>query len=378
MQDSISTNTSLKDFATSLEIFDVCEEIGKINNLHIDQVGELDSEIRGILLGINQSDDFIDHVVKRLEIDRKLAEKITEEVNEKVFEVLKAKLRSKEIIESTLRNTPNKINPVNSFTPREPVSHTDLEKAGDFTIETENSFKQQASSYKPYSPGYSENLATNTTPVPSIENLNAVSIDQKPQIQESVQQETPRTYPTKPPTVPEQPIVKAEIKTVAEPIVEPKLNIVEPEPYKPSVAELNLNITEPQPNLATAKETVIPPSLESNDQKEPEQKVETPQVVQKKEWPKIIERPTIEKNIPAKIPPPSNMAVPSEQKQPETEVAQMQKQPATEIPQTQNQPITETSKSNVQTPPETPKAQVNPVQIKTRPYSIDPYREPVE
>lgn len=382
----------VKLILTSPNVTQTIKNIADKHGLLLDQMESLFDLTSYVILGLLPPEKFVTTLVKEAEISVEEAREITEDINREILaqvkesvekekvkqeeesNILKAKLRSKEIIESTLRNTPNKINPVNSFAPREPVSHADLEKAGDFTIETENSFKQQASSYKPYSPGYSENLATNTTPVPSIEKLNAVSIDQKPQIQESVQQETPRTYPTKPPTIPEQPIVKTEIK----PAAEPKVNTVEPEPYKPSVAELNLNVNEPQPNLATAKETVIPPSLESNDQKEPEQKVETPQVVQKKEWPKIIERPTIEKNIPAKIPPPSNMAVPSEQKQPETEVAQMQKQPATEIPQTQNQPITETSKSNVQTPPETPKAQVNPVQIKTRPYSIDPYREPVE
>ena len=384
----------VKLILTSPNVTQTIKNIADKHGLLLDQMESLFDLTSYVILGLLPPEKFVTTLVKEAEISVEEAREITEDINREILaqvkelvekekvkqeeesNILKAKLRSKEIIESTLRNTPNKINPVNSFAPREPVSHADLEKAGDFTIETENSFKQPTSSYKPYSPGYSTEPEPNIPPNPPTQ--NNIPISQAipvPQKIETVPQKVANPVNS---NVPEQPIVKAEIKPVAEPIVEPKLNIVEPELYKPSVAELNLNVTEPQPNLATTKETVIPLSLEPNDQKEPEQKVETPQVVQKKEWPKIIERPTIEKNIPEEMPPPSNTTVPYEQKQSETEVAQIQKQPATEIPQAQNQPITETSTSNVQTPPETPKAQVSPVQIKTRPYSIDPYREPVE
>lgn len=109
--------------ANDSRIFDICEIIGEQFGLHIDQVGELDSEIRGIFLGINKSEDFIGHIISRLEIDKDLAQKIANEVSAKIYIVLKEK------IQSSILNSTEEIKPT------KPPHITDLEKAGGFTIE---------------------------------------------------------------------------------------------------------------------------------------------------------------------------------------------------------------------------------------------------
>lgn len=95
MQNNLQIPQQIKDFASSAEIYNICEKIGETYNLHIDQVGDLDNEIRGILLGIHGSSDFTDHIVKNLEIDRGIAEKITADVNNEVFKILRTNLQAK-------------------------------------------------------------------------------------------------------------------------------------------------------------------------------------------------------------------------------------------------------------------------------------------
>ena len=90
-----------KEFVKSQQLSDSIQKIGKLFNLHIDQIGELGAEIRDILLGISKSSDFTKHVAERLEISRGDAEKIMEEVNKEVFQTLRMTLQSQvETVES--------------------------------------------------------------------------------------------------------------------------------------------------------------------------------------------------------------------------------------------------------------------------------------
>jgi hypothetical protein len=100
---------NIKKFANSPDIYISVEKIGGIFGLHIDQLGELDAEIRSIILGINESSDFIKHISERLEIDKDLAEKIAVEVNKEIFSVLKAQMQS-ENKNSSGYNTESNIN----------------------------------------------------------------------------------------------------------------------------------------------------------------------------------------------------------------------------------------------------------------------------
>jgi hypothetical protein len=83
-----------KKLAESPELYDQSEKIGEKFGLHIDQIGELDAEIRDILTGTVSSDDFIEHIQQRLEISGEKAAQITEEVNREVFQAVKRLLQS--------------------------------------------------------------------------------------------------------------------------------------------------------------------------------------------------------------------------------------------------------------------------------------------
>jgi len=107
----------IKDFSESADLFDICEKIGKDNNLMIDQIGNLDAQVRAVLRGFVHSKDFTKKIEVAVEIDTKLASKITEEINKQVFQLIKIKMQ-----ESTPPNT----------------SNSDLEKIGGFTIEEES------------------------------------------------------------------------------------------------------------------------------------------------------------------------------------------------------------------------------------------------
>ncbi len=131
MQDDQIQNLS-QEMANDPKLFGICEIIGSGFGLHIDQVGALDSEIRGIFLGINKSSDFIDHIKTRLEIDNDTAQKIATEVNSKIFVALKEKMQSASPVQPKPDTIPNETKPP---TETKPAHITDLEKAGGFTIE---------------------------------------------------------------------------------------------------------------------------------------------------------------------------------------------------------------------------------------------------
>lgn len=86
-------NNTLENFIGSREMYDQIEIIGQKYNLHIDQVGELGSEVVLILQGESKGDDFVDHVAERLEIDKVMAEKIVMDVNENIILPIKRKIR---------------------------------------------------------------------------------------------------------------------------------------------------------------------------------------------------------------------------------------------------------------------------------------------
>ncbi len=111
------TPPEFKKLADSAELYDRSEAIGAKFGLLIDQVGELDAEIRDILNGVSESSDFIKHIMARLEINRDLAEKIVEEVNKAVFQTLKDQMQAQAAIEDTKTSISN------------------IEKVGGFSIE---------------------------------------------------------------------------------------------------------------------------------------------------------------------------------------------------------------------------------------------------
>lgn len=108
----------IKKIADSKELFETVEKVALVFTLNIDQTGELDAEIRSVLLGIHSPKDFTKNISKTLEVDEKTAEKITAEVNRTIFSTLKEKMQ-------------DGVNPSSN----EMVSISSLEKVGNFSIE---------------------------------------------------------------------------------------------------------------------------------------------------------------------------------------------------------------------------------------------------
>jgi hypothetical protein len=106
--------------AQSAELYDQSEKIGEKFGLHIDQIGELDAEIRDVLEGASNSKDFVEHIAERLEIDKGRAIEITEEVNKEVFQAIRSLLQNQTEEENSAQQQ---------------QSTASFEKAGDLSIE---------------------------------------------------------------------------------------------------------------------------------------------------------------------------------------------------------------------------------------------------
>jgi len=86
--------TKLLELAASARIFDLSEAIGKELGLHIDQIGELDAQVREVLRGRARPDKFTEDIQKYLEIDPEVARQITALVNERIFATIREELKS--------------------------------------------------------------------------------------------------------------------------------------------------------------------------------------------------------------------------------------------------------------------------------------------
>ena len=107
----------MKKLAKDPQLYDVVEKIATKFDLMLDQAGELDAEIRRVLLGMSKAADFPKNIEGLLEIKFDVAQQITEEVNKEIFQVIKAKLQAETPVDT---------------------SNSDLEKVGGFTIEEES------------------------------------------------------------------------------------------------------------------------------------------------------------------------------------------------------------------------------------------------
>ncbi len=111
MSQQPNISPEIKKIALSAELYDKSEKIGNIFGLHIDQIGELDTEIRSILIGKKNSANFIVDIIKNLEINRELADKILIEVNKEIFSTIKLNFQSQtesdESVVSSIENAGN-------------------------------------------------------------------------------------------------------------------------------------------------------------------------------------------------------------------------------------------------------------------------------
>jgi len=238
------------NLSRAVEIFTICENIGKIFGLHIDQVGELDSEIRGIFLGVNKSEDLIDHIIKRLEINKASAEQIAEEINKQIFAFVKSKTQNPQSPQTPLSqisstnfssNTPDAAVPP-------PSPHSDLEKAGGFTIETENS----QFTNNPAMVGIGSDVLR----------VNQVKDRWAPVQQTIVPKGASIPTPTPPPVQKPEPVVARPIPIVeTAPVVAPTPIIPTPAPTIPIPTPVATPIPEPvAPIVEKVESTIVPPT----------------------------------------------------------------------------------------------------------------------
>lgn len=134
------------ELANSAELFDMSEKIGKEFGLHVDQIGELDAQIRAVLRGQAQPNTFTEDIKRYLEIDGELAGKIKERVNSDIFEVIKSELKTTAKSQS-----------------QEASSITEIEKMGQFQIEHKDMIVEK---HSPRLPDRSSALASIEDPSP--------------------------------------------------------------------------------------------------------------------------------------------------------------------------------------------------------------------
>ncbi|MDD5165478.1 MAG: hypothetical protein PHG25_03000 [Candidatus Pacebacteria bacterium] len=111
----------LKKLAQDPKIYDAIEKIGGDFDLHIDQMGELDAEVRRIMLGLSNSKDFTKNISTLLEIDSVKSTKIAERINADLFQTIKSGLQSQSIPKIDTGST----------------TRSSFEAAGNFTVEPE-------------------------------------------------------------------------------------------------------------------------------------------------------------------------------------------------------------------------------------------------
>ncbi|MGC9605362.1 MAG: hypothetical protein ABSF56_01205 [Minisyncoccia bacterium] len=85
---------TIKRLADDPKIYDAIEKIGDKFDLHIDQIGDLDAEVRRVILGISKPTEFIKNIAKLLEIDQDKGGRIAEEINKDVIQSIRSELQS--------------------------------------------------------------------------------------------------------------------------------------------------------------------------------------------------------------------------------------------------------------------------------------------
>jgi hypothetical protein len=111
----------VQDAVTSPEVHDSLISISKKYNLLLDQEAELIDQVGLVMLGFSSSKDFIQQFSHEADVDTATASKIATDINEEIFGKIRTSMR--EIEEKELA------------TEHEKQSQTDLEQAGDFTLE---------------------------------------------------------------------------------------------------------------------------------------------------------------------------------------------------------------------------------------------------
>lgn len=180
MQDEI------QKLVNSNVIYDKTIEIGKKNDLNIDQTGQLNSNIEMMLLGETKSSDFLSIIIKSLDIDNNKAKKIAEDVNEKIVLNVRQMLREmQEKAEKEAGDTQIQDGEYISITDSSNLSNTHIEQAGKFTIE--NNPQSSSPQYKENNISKEETLKQiEDTPIPFVDHLLANPVSNPQTIEQRI------------------------------------------------------------------------------------------------------------------------------------------------------------------------------------------------
>lgn len=141
----------VQEAITSADLPEKFNLISKKFNLRIDQSGVLQSQTTLVMLGLENSTDFIKNLMENAEMTKELAVAITTEVNTQIFSGIRSYLREMETVgEEKIADT-----------------NADIEKAGNFSVE-----KDQSAASLPAQPA--ENI-NKTDLLNSIENPDSQS-----------------------------------------------------------------------------------------------------------------------------------------------------------------------------------------------------------
>ena len=108
---------SILRLSNSSDIYIACEKIGSEFGLYIDQIGELDAQIRHILRGYSKTQNFKSDIRRILGVNDDVALAIADRVNTQIFKPVKAELMSQEESDIAKNQT------------------SSIERAGNFTLE---------------------------------------------------------------------------------------------------------------------------------------------------------------------------------------------------------------------------------------------------
>ncbi len=72
---------AIASFDWAREVFD----IGRKHSMHVDRIGELQTEVMLVVLGLTSPRQFQEELMERIEPNREIALEVSDEVNEKVF-----------------------------------------------------------------------------------------------------------------------------------------------------------------------------------------------------------------------------------------------------------------------------------------------------
>lgn len=92
----------VKHLLDSDELDSIIQKVGTKNQLHIDQMGFLQSETKQVLMGFVETKDFPANLMETLEIDRMKADAVAQDVNDMLFTKIRESMKQAPVGEKSV------------------------------------------------------------------------------------------------------------------------------------------------------------------------------------------------------------------------------------------------------------------------------------